>query len=146
MTTATIASERFTLRDFGRLTLPSMLTGSSVYGADGCVPNDIDYLVIGGCHELNSLLNDGWDVGGSVCEDEYHLRTGGFASVVKGRENVILAMDYDFLNYWVAAHDECLAKRPATKHERVAIFDKHYAALQDLRAERRRASNGGMPF
>lgn len=113
---------------FGESLMLGMETGSSVYGAPGCRPKDMDFICWGDHWDAVRLLADGWEPGGSITEDRFERvldDSMGFLSVRQGDENIILTTCIHFLSSWMAAHDECLEKRPKTRPERVAIFKRH---------------------
>lgn len=130
---------RLTRREFGRVSLLCMLTGSTVFGRG--TPKDTDYVAIGTAKNVAELIADGWEYGGSVpspskgsnLEEEIERAVEkslmdterSFVSLKKGGENIILTRSSLFLDNWTAAHDECCERQPYTKAERIAIFRKH---------------------
>lgn len=120
---------RLSRREFGRVSLLCMLTGSTVFGRG--MPADTDYIAIGTEKNVVDLIADGWVVAGSLRVNEDgevirgHVFKDDFESLKRDGENIILTNSATFLDNWVAAHDECCERRPYTKAERVAIFRKH---------------------
>jgi len=127
---------RLTRREFGRVSLLCMLTGSTVFGRGK--PADTDYIAMGTAQNAADLSEDDWVYAGSIrkleledipraIEEAFSRENerGGFISLKKGDQNIILTGSPVFFDNWVAAHDECCERRPYTKAERVAIFRKH---------------------
>jgi len=128
---------RLTRREFGRVSLLCMLTGSTVFGRGE--PKDTDYIAIGTAENAADLVDDGWTYGGSLTKQEIEngrhqaiadrfdreANKDGFVSMKKDGDNIILTGSHVFLDNWVSAHDECCEKRPETKAERVKIFRRH---------------------
>ena len=129
---------RLSRREFGRVSLLCMLTGSTVFGRS-VLPKDTDYIAIGTAQNAADLVDDGWTYGGSLTKEEiergryeaiaarfdHEANKGGFVSLKRGDDNIILTGSATFLDNWIAAHDECCEKRPESKVDRVNIFRKH---------------------
>jgi hypothetical protein len=117
-------SERLVLRIFDGVGIPSMPTGSAIFGT-GEVANDLDYICLDRGGLFTALHDRGWETGATQFEDGIRSGDGKFVSFKKGFVNLILGNE-DFVYRWILAHDSALENPHLTidRDSRIDIFKK----------------------
>lgn len=108
----------YQLRNFFGVDVPSMLTGSSVYGF--YTPQDVDYLIPRWEPEWAEML-DKAEWRSNALGEEYQ---GSFSSYKRHQVNLIFSNSQDYISGWENAH-QFLLKYPnwgREKSDRILVF------------------------